>query len=69
MISVKRRGATREAQATTQNVKAAPSFLVARKALYEILKQYCFGKVVEGLDIIDQIRQGDVIEKIIVHEA
>jgi peptidyl-prolyl cis-trans isomerase B (cyclophilin B) len=28
----------------------------------------CFGKVVEGLDIIDQIRQGDKIEKIVVHE-
>lgn len=28
----------------------------------------CFGKVVEGLDVIDQIRQGDKIEKIIIHE-
>jgi peptidyl-prolyl cis-trans isomerase B (cyclophilin B) len=28
----------------------------------------CFGKVVEGLEIIDQIRQGDKIEKIIIHE-
>ncbi|HEX2969073.1 MAG TPA: peptidylprolyl isomerase [Bacteroidales bacterium] len=28
----------------------------------------CFGKVVEGLDVIDKIRQGDQIEKIIVHE-
>lgn len=28
----------------------------------------CFGKVVEGLDVIDQIRQGDVIEKIVVSE-
>ena len=27
-----------------------------------------FGKVYEGLDIIDEIRQGDVIEKIIIHE-
>jgi len=26
----------------------------------------CFGKVVEGLDVIDQIRQGDKIEKIVV---
>lgn len=26
----------------------------------------CFGKVVEGLDTIDDIRQGDVIEKIVV---
>jgi peptidyl-prolyl cis-trans isomerase B (cyclophilin B) len=28
----------------------------------------CFGKIVEGLDVIDQIRQGDVIQKIIVTE-
>lgn len=27
----------------------------------------CFGKVVEGLDVIDEIRQGDEIEKIEVH--
>ncbi len=26
----------------------------------------CFGKVVEGLDVIDQIKQGDKIEKIVV---
>lgn len=29
----------------------------------------CFGKVVEGLEVIDQIRQGDVIEKIDIHES
>ncbi len=28
----------------------------------------CFGKVVEGLDVIDDIRGGDVIEKIVVVE-
>jgi len=28
----------------------------------------CFGKVYEGLDVIDAIRQGDIIEKIIVTE-
>jgi peptidyl-prolyl cis-trans isomerase B (cyclophilin B) len=27
-----------------------------------------FGKVVEGLDIVDQIRQGDKIEKIVINE-
>jgi len=27
----------------------------------------CFGKVVEGLDVIDQLRQGDVMEKVIIH--
>ena len=29
----------------------------------------CFGKVVEGLDVIDQIRAGDVIEKIDIQET
>lgn len=29
----------------------------------------CFGKVVEGLDIIDDLRMGDVMEKITVHES
>lgn len=28
----------------------------------------CFGKVVEGLGVIDQIKQGDKIEKVIIHE-
>lgn len=28
----------------------------------------CFGKVTEGLEVIDKIRQGDKIEKIIIHE-
>ena len=28
----------------------------------------CFGKVVEGLDVIDEIRPGDVIEKIEITE-
>lgn len=29
----------------------------------------CFGKVVEGLDVIDDIRMGDEIEKIVITEA
>lgn len=29
----------------------------------------CFGKVVEGLDIIEQLRQGDVMEKVIIHDT
>ena len=29
----------------------------------------CFGKVYEGLDIINQIAQGDVIEKILIKQA
>ena len=32
-------------------------------------KHTCFGKVVEGLDVIDQIREDDVIESIEVTEA
>ncbi|MEP5791751.1 MAG: peptidylprolyl isomerase [Cyclobacteriaceae bacterium] len=28
----------------------------------------CFGKVVDGLDVIDDIRQGDVMEKVIITE-
>ena len=28
----------------------------------------CFGKVIEGLEIIDEIRQGDVIQKITIIE-
>lgn len=28
----------------------------------------CFGKVVEGQDLIDQIKQGDLIQKIEIHE-
>jgi len=31
-------------------------------------KHTCFGKVVEGLEVIDQVRQGDKIEKIIISE-
>jgi peptidyl-prolyl cis-trans isomerase B (cyclophilin B) len=27
----------------------------------------CFGKVFEGMDVIDKIKQGDKIEKIIIH--
>ena len=29
----------------------------------------CFGKVIEGLDVIDEIRAGDKIEKILIHES
>lgn len=29
----------------------------------------CFGKVVEGLDVIDAIQQGDLIEKVVIHEG
>ena len=29
----------------------------------------CFGKVIEGLEVIDAIRAGDKIEKILIHES
>ncbi len=29
----------------------------------------CFGKVVEGVEIVDQIKQGDKIVKIVINEA
>lgn len=32
-------------------------------------KHTCFGKVTEGVEHVDQIREGDKIEKIVVHEA
>ncbi len=28
----------------------------------------CFGKVIEGVDIVDEIRPGDVIEKVEITE-
>ena len=28
----------------------------------------CFGKVVDGLDVIDEISQGDVIDKVVVND-
>lgn len=31
-------------------------------------KHTCFGKVVEGLDVIDEISQGDVINKVVINE-
>src|SRR5689334_9630683 len=32
-------------------------------------KHTCFGKVVEGIDVIDDIRQGDVMEKVEITET
>lgn len=49
--TVKRHGATRPAHATTTNVKAAPSFNVGRRALYDLLSQYCFGKIIEMVEM------------------
>jgi len=28
----------------------------------------CFGKVVEGLEVIDEVRQGDKIQKVVIIE-
>jgi len=49
--NIKRHGANRNAVTTTPNVKAAPSFAVARRSLYDILSQYCFGKIVELVEM------------------
>jgi len=51
LANAKRQGANRLATTTTQNVKAAPSFAVARRALFEILSQYCFGKIIELVEM------------------
>ena len=32
-------------------------------------KHTCFGKVIEGIDVIDDIRQGDVIEKVNIADS
>jgi peptidyl-prolyl cis-trans isomerase B (cyclophilin B) len=32
-------------------------------------KHTCFGKVVEGLDVLDAIRQEDSIENVLIHQA
>ncbi len=41
----------------------------SRKNTAHLDRQHtCFGKVVEGLEVIDQIRAGDAIEKIVVVE-
>ncbi len=41
----------------------------SRKNTAHLDRQHtCFGKVVEGLEVIDQIRAGDLIEKIVVVE-
>lgn len=29
----------------------------------------CFGKVIDGLDVIDKIQQGDLIEKVVITET
>lgn len=41
----------------------------SRKNTSHLDRQHtCFGKVVEGLEVIDMIRQGDKIEKIVITE-
>jgi peptidyl-prolyl cis-trans isomerase B (cyclophilin B) len=41
----------------------------SRKNTSHLDRQHtCFGKVFEGLDVIDKIRQGDKIEKIVITE-
>ncbi len=45
-------------------------FIVMTRAYTKHLdrKHTCFGKVYEGLDVIEQIKQGDVINKIVIIE-
>jgi peptidyl-prolyl cis-trans isomerase B (cyclophilin B) len=31
-------------------------------------KHTCFGKLTEGMDVLDTIAQGDSIDKVIIHE-
>lgn len=54
-----------------RNTGGSQFFIVLSRAQTAHLDRQhtCFGKVVEGLDIIDTIRQGDVIRKITVTEA
>ncbi len=41
----------------------------SRKNTSHLDRQHtCFGKVIEGVDIVDDIREGDKIEKIVVNE-
>lgn len=53
-----------------KNTGGSQFFVVMSRAQTAHLdrKHTCFGKVVDGLDLIDQIKQGDVIEKIVIHE-
>jgi peptidyl-prolyl cis-trans isomerase B (cyclophilin B) len=40
---------------------------MGRQSTQHLDRQHtCFGKVIEGLDVIDQIKQGDKIEKIVI---
>ncbi len=53
-----------------RNTGGSQFFLVHSRAQTSHLDRQhtCFGKVTEGLEIIDQIKQGDIIEKIVIHE-
>lgn len=43
---------------------------LSRQSTQHLDRQHtCFGKVVEGLEVIDLIKQGDKIEKIVIMEA
>lgn len=42
----------------------------SRKNTSHLDRQHtCFGKVIEGLDVLDDIRRGDIIEKITIEET
>ncbi len=58
------RGAVGMARARDPNSASSQFYIVLDDAL-RLDGQYCvFGQVIDGMDVVDQLRQGDVIEKI-----
>jgi peptidyl-prolyl cis-trans isomerase B (cyclophilin B) len=54
-----------------EEIREVPSFFIchSRDNTSHLDRNHtCFGKVTEGLDVIDDIRAGDKIEKIIIHQ-
>ena len=54
-----------------RNTGGSQFFIVLSRAQTAHLdrNQTCFGKLPEGLDVLDSIRQGDSIDKIIIHDS
>ncbi len=52
------------------NTGGSQFFIVLSRAQTAHLdrKHTCFGKVIEGMDVLDSIRQGDSIDKVVVSE-
>lgn len=53
-----------------RNTGGSQFFIVLSRAQTQHLDRQhtCFGKLTEGLDVLDQIRQNDTIDKIVIHE-